>query len=57
MQHSVNPQQTRLFDAFDPVLTDKNRQRLDAAKGRLDPAIQTANLNLLKRATFKPNMS
>lgn len=28
MRHSINPRQTRLFDAFDPVLTDKNRKRL-----------------------------
>ena len=29
------------------------RQRLDTAGGQLDPAIRAANLNLLKRATFK----
>jgi len=28
MQRIVNPQQTRLFDPFDPILTDKTRQRL-----------------------------
>ncbi len=28
MQRIVNPQQTRLFDPFDPVLTEKTRQRL-----------------------------
>jgi len=28
MRRIVNPQQTRLFDSFDPVLTEKTRQRL-----------------------------
>jgi len=28
MQRIVNPQQSRLFDPFDPVLTDKTRKRL-----------------------------
>ena len=28
MQRTVNPRQTRLFDAFDPVLTPQARQRL-----------------------------
>lgn len=28
MRHSVNPLQTRLFDAYDPVLTEKTRKRL-----------------------------
>ena len=28
MQRIVNPQQTRLFDPFDPVLTEKTRKRL-----------------------------
>jgi len=28
MHNIVNPQQTRLFDPFDRVLTEKTRQRL-----------------------------
>jgi hypothetical protein len=28
MRHSVNPLQIRLFDAYDPVLTEKTRKRL-----------------------------
>ena len=28
MHHIVNPQQTRLFDPFDNVLTEKTRRRL-----------------------------
>ena len=28
MRHIVHPQQSRLFDTFEPVLTEKTRQRL-----------------------------
>ncbi len=28
MQRIVDPQQSRMFDPFDPVLTDKTRARL-----------------------------